>query len=301
MRRGGSGRRRALLAGVVVVGSVLLVGTAPAPAQAADPELNLWDSFPPSVFAYTDCDGVVHRQDDLEGLARFALDDAPATTLTVPVTYSGSLADDLVDPPTEVTFTPASVYGDLTVTFGAVVEGSLVVTPQPGPGYVLGPNLPLTVLVEDPLVVADCAQDLGSPPDGADRQTITVGERPDPLGFVQLGDGSGDPVDTDGYSTPVGAGTVPPGLVYATDVWSGAATTPGTYAFDVHLCQVGSQYLPFGDGPGAPAVLDLPDPICFGTVDVTVVVEAASGGSPGGSGPAAPPASAVDAPARFAG
>lgn len=295
MMRQGRGRLRSLLAGVVVVGSVLFVGTVPAPAQAADPELNLWDSFPPSVFAYTDCDGVVHRQDDLEGLARFALDEAPATTLTVPVTYSGSLADDLVDPPTEVTFTPTSVYGDLAVTFGAVIEGSLIVTPQPGTGYVLGPALPLTMLVEDPLTVTDCADDLGSPPDGADRQTITVGERPDPLGFVQLGDGSGDPADRDGYSTPVSAGAIPPGLAYTTDVWSGAATAPGTYAFDVHLCQVGSQYLPFGDGPSVPAVLDLPDPICFGTVDVTIVVEGPGGPAepPPGVAPAATPVSAA--------
>lgn len=296
MRQGGCGRRRALLAGVVVVGSVFLVGTAPAPAQAADPELGLGDAFPPSTFAYTDCEGVVHRQDDREGLARFVLDEAPATTLTVPVTYGGSLADDLVDPPTDVTFTPASVHGDLALTFDAVAEGSLVVTPQPGAGYVLGPNLPLTMVVEDPLTVTDCAQDLGSPPDGADRQTITVGERPDPLGFVQVGGGSAD-----GYSTPVSGGAIPPGLVYTADVWSGAATTPGTYAFDVHLCQATSQYLPFGDGPGVPAVLDLPDPICFGTVDVTIVVEAARGlADPPPTG-VAPPATPVRTAARFTG
>jgi hypothetical protein len=294
-------RGRALLAGLVIGVSVLVIGVVPAPAQAV-PELMLHDTFAPEIFSYTDCDGTVHRQDDLEGLVQFTLSEPPTAGVTIPMTYSGDLADDLVDPPGELTFGPDDVDGDLRLTFDVVIDGSLTVTPQPGPGYVVSPDLAPTIVVDGPVTETRCDSDLGSPPDGDDRQTITVGERPNPIGFVQLDDEVGGQANPHGYSTPVSGGTVPPGLTYDTDIWSGAATTPGTYDFDVRLCQPTSRYLPFGDGPSSPAPTGLPDTICFGTIDVRVVVEAAGGQPPGGpGGPSAPPATPVRTAARLTG
>jgi hypothetical protein len=183
-------------------------------------------------------------------------------------------------------------------------------------------------------VTASCDEDLSwLAVEGRDRQTIDVGEKPLPYGFFEdlVIDPGGDPGVTttevgpsstevtattegpldqaqvravaravpDGVDTPVD-GALPPGLTYADDEWSGAATTPGTYAFDVRVCFDGDVLFGTamtGRAVRRPAPRAFPDVLCLGTLDAQVVVEAVAVTPPGTAGPATP----VRTTARFTG
>lgn len=95
----------------------------------------------------------------------------------------------------------------------------------------------------------------------------------------------------EGFDTPIGDGTVPPGLTYVDDEWSGAATTPGTYTFEVRLCFDQRAFVTAGRARPTPQAF--PDVLCYGTLDAEVVVL--------GTSTTAPPASPVRTDARFAG
>lgn len=95
----------------------------------------------------------------------------------------------------------------------------------------------------------------------------------------------------EGFDTPIGDGTVPPGLTYVDDEWSGAATTPGTYTFEVRLCFDQRAFVTAGRARPTPQAF--PDVLCYGTLDAQVVVL--------GTSDTAPPATPVRTDARFAG
>ncbi|QYG94555.1 hypothetical protein HC251_20380 [Iamia sp. SCSIO 61187] len=288
------------------------------------PEVSYVDGYPPGTYSYVDCDGVEHLEQVTYGDLFIELDQASPVDVNLAVTFAGSLADDLVDPPTEV-LVPA---GESFAGFGFEVDdyetGDLTITVEPGVGYLAGPEDAVTLEVTDEVFEAiSCDDDLGYLiRDGADRQTIDVGEQPEPLGFFEdfedEGEGGGDD-STDsteagsatedpatfavravpeGLDTPVD-GQLPPGLTYEDDEWGGVATTPGTYAFDVRVCTSGAGGFALGAGRVAPrAPRAFPAVVCYGTVDVEIVVLAAAATPPPTvAGPARP----VRTDARFTG
>ncbi|HMJ75674.1 MAG TPA: hypothetical protein VK507_06860, partial [Iamia sp.] len=254
----------------------------------------------------------------------------------VGITFSGSLADDLVDPPTEIPIAEDEAWGEVSFEIDDFESGDLTITVEPGLGYVADPDDFSTVEVSDEIeLVASCHDDLGTPPGGTDRQTIDVGERPVPIGFFEdveeepggepsttievIATTASDPGEVsadfsrlralraapEGYDTPVANGTLPPGLTYVDDEWTGAATTAGTYGFDVRVCFDQSSFIVEGEAAtaaeralGRREVRAFPDEICFGYVDVQVVVRAVAPPPPP---VVAPPATPVVAPAQFAG
>jgi hypothetical protein len=335
MAKSGARRSRAWVVSGIVATAVVVGGAGPAPGQVPDldgPEVVYVDAFGPSVYGYEDCDGVVHTEEDSLGFVFVELDYEVEADVAVGITFSGSLADDLVDPPTAVDVAAGDAWSEVAFELDELEAGDLTVTVEPGVGYTTSADDTYTMEITDEVeIVVSCKEDLGTPPGDTDRQTIEVGERPDPIGFFddeeESGDGSGEgessttvtstePVEQaadgfgrlqaavraapDGYDTPVANGSLPPGLTYEDDVWAGAATTPGTYAFDIRVCLDESTFrLDAGREGGArrPVPRAFPSVICFGYVDVEVLVEAADPPPPA----AAPAARPVTAPARFAG
>lgn len=352
MNMSGRARRsRALVGSGIVAAAVVLGGSGPAPGQVPDPlvpEVEYLDAFGPAVYGYEDCDGVVSTEEDPDGFVFVELDDEAPVDLAIGITFTGDLADDLVDPPTEIEVEAGEFFGEASFGLDELEVGELTVTVEPGVGYTIDDDAEAyTFSVTDEVeIVASCLDDLGTPPGGTDRQTIEVGGRPEPIGFFDEEDlGSDDDFEEDGeststeseattepattattdpgapvplsapfagravpsgYSTPVADGTLPPGLAYAEDEWTGAATTAGTYDFDVRLCFDQSSFA-FAGRPttaaeramGRRQVRAFPNVICFGYVDVQIVVDAPPPPPPPTT--SAPPATPVNAPARFAG
>ncbi len=328
---------------------VVLVGTgASAPAQEAElPIVDAVDSFGPAGLGYVDCAGVTQTVEYLDGGVLFLRTGEVLDPLAVPVTYSGSLADDLVDPPAEAVFEDGLDFAELYFEFDELADGELTVTAEPGAGHQLG-TASITIAVDgQPDVLADCTTNLSTTADGVERQTIDVGQTPRSLGFVvelrdeesdddvqpvdeleiprrfaraaapaatDRGSAVQDPssraivvVDTDGeevdadiadlFSTPVANGSLPPGLTYVDDVWGGAATTAGTYDFEVRLC-VDPDDVDWDDAPLLAAVFladELGIDVCLGHVDVRIVVENVIVPT------TTPPATPVNTTARFTG
>jgi len=348
-------RSRALVgSGIVAAAAVVMGSGIPAPGQVEEPlgpEVVYVDGFGPGVYGYTDCDGVLHTEEELGGIVFVEFDDVIDPETIVGISFSGSLADDLVDPPTQLDLYEDDYYGDAYFEIDAMEAGDLTVTIEPGIGYVADPSDSVTLEVtEEPQEDLVC-EDLGTPPNDTDRQTIEVGERPVPIGFFDEDDvvdpdplPPGEPTSTttepattesttttteatttteeetttttttvvddqqlsfgttrqrqtrivpDGWSTPVADGTIPAGLTYAEDEWTGAATTPGTYTFDVRVC-VDQTSLFVGRSGHArrPTPRAYPNLLCLGYVDVQIAVLAPA---------AAPPATPLVAQAQFAG
>lgn len=353
MKSGRARLHRAWFVSGIVATAAIVVGVGgPAPAQVEPltPEVEYVDAFGPGIVEYIDCEGDVFTEDSPYGFAYIELDDEVEVDTSVTVSFSGSLADDLVDPPTSFEVAAGDSFSDLEFEIDAVEDGELTITVEPGLGYVAGPEDTYTLQVSttEPIDTLAC-EDLGSPPNGGDRQTITVGETPIPLGFyVDEGEpiDPDEPVDTlpppptdpttstteaetttteaettttstdpqlpplaspfaadrgearampEGWDTLVANGSLPPGLTYVDDVWSGTASTAGTYAFDVQVCLDDSDVTLSGGRTGnvrRPVPRALPDVLCLGYVDVEIVVLAAT---------TAGPASPVSAAANFAG
>jgi hypothetical protein len=306
-------RRLAAVPALAVLG---LLVAAPAPAGPGDPvEVSAVATFSPGIELYTDCDGVEHEFTYDEFGVLLERTGPLLAEITVGITYSGDLADNLADAPTEVTFESGSDYAEVLGTLDPVEEGTLTVTVEPGVAYTVGEGS-IDIVVEPPVDAISCLDEITVFEDRV-AQTIDVGERPKPYGFF---DEDGDGVDTnivgvyevDGeqitydesdylgdYLTPV-VGELPPGLTYAQDRWGGAATAPGTYAFSVRVCVADALPVDEGDDAAdlrladavARAADDLPT-VCFGTAEVSVEVLAAAAD--------APPAQPISTDAQFAG
>ncbi len=329
---GGTRRRRTLIGLVSILVAALLAAVAAGPAPAAEatgPTVDAIDQFEPQIIAYVDCDGETFTDEFRYGGVLYELSEEADADLSIPVTFSGSLAADLVDPPTTMDVTAGDTWGDVIFELGAVVAGELVVTLEAGDGYVLGDT---EVTIEprlEPELLADCTEELPLDDPARAHQTIRVGERPLSLGFfgepVVIEEGStattavaavddllgipaGDDEDleAEGISTPVANGELPPGLTYVRDRWGGAATTPGTYGFDVRLCVDDAFYVE-GETDDwevvsdRPAVRALPSTICYGFVPVEIVVLPAVVAPPGRPVTPATPATPVRTTARFTG
>lgn len=336
-------RRHAwLVVSGLVATLVVLGGGGPAPGQVPDPslpEVRYVEIFGPGIYGYEDCEGTVHTEEVLSGQAFLELDEIVETDLAVAISFGGSLLDELVDPPTEAVVPAGDGFAEVTFTLDTLELGDLTIAVEPGPGYEVDGDVTATIEVEeDPIEVSACDDDLSwMIVEGRDRQTIEVGERPQPFGFFdgfviepdEPGPGpttTAEGVATSGPSTsvvpvarvpravpagidtPVSAGAVPPGLTYADDTWSGAATTPGTYDFQVRVCSTRDIFFGVartGRAVERPAPRAFPNQICLGTLSARVVVEAAAvtppPDRPDPPSPPAPPARPVRTTARFAG
>lgn len=366
MNRRGRRFRRAALA-TLTIGAVVLGTSATSPAQESGlPVVDVVDAIGPSSLGYKDCEGATKTVEYLDGGVLLERSGDLAASLTVAITYSGSLADDLVEAPTEATFSSGSDQTPVFFAIDQLEDGDLVVTVEGGVDYEVGTTPSATVGASaTPEIAADCGADLSIPAGSVDRQVIKVGQTPAPLGFevrirseidtavapddttttsttsttstteaeVPL-DGEGDAggrllrratdpvdetagadragqaiviVDEDGgevdpdlvglFSTPV-VGTLPPGLTYVDDVWTGTATTAGTYPFQVRLC---IDYASIGDDPdGEDAFVltavvlaeALGTDVCLGRAAAEIVVVADT---------VTPAATPVNTAARFTG
>ncbi|HEX7133568.1 MAG TPA: hypothetical protein VF228_13415 [Iamia sp.] len=255
----------------------VVVAGAPAPAQAPDPpSVSLGVPVAPRLAAYVTCDGVRHVATVVDGFVVVSRDSDGPATIEVGVSFSGDLADDLIDPVSSISAAAEARYSAIPFVLPADAVGSLTVALEPGADHELGdPSSGTVEVTGEAETVEDCTIPLELDPGTAD-QTISPGQQPADLG-VHPGDEQGLRV----------AGALPPGLTLDRGVWSGTATTPGTYAFQVQLCEAS---LVVDQG-------DLPNTLCIGSADVRIVVS-------GGATPPPPPATAatpVAAAARLTG
>ena len=279
--------RGALLVGVVVGVSALVLGAVPAPAQAppALPVVSIGLAAPPFREAWVDCDGVRRVAHLSEGYATVERDDTGVVDpvpVEVGVSYSGDLADDLEDPVPSETVGPQGEYSTIRLDTVSGANGTLAVTLEPGAGYVVGePSSDSFTLTDEVHTIADCTAPLALIW-GAAVQRIGVGEQPGGLGVTLYG-----------FDELRVVGALPPGLALDEDaLWVGTATTPGTYDFQVVLCP--DTIETFGE---------LPRLLCSGTADVQIVVEGPAGppAPPGPSTPSAPAATPIAAVADLTG
>jgi hypothetical protein len=284
----GRGRGTRALVGLAPLVAVVLVGSGPAPAQAADLPVisSIGGPFIIDTVAYVDCEGVEHLGDSTHGFMVLDRVDPSSSALEpveVGVSYSGDLADDLVEAPASVTVSPADNVPTVGFVLPPRTGGSLTITLEPGPGYELGDQISGTATVgTDVRVLADCTDLLDLPPEVVD-QSIAVGEKPVDLPL---------PIDTIFFGYEI-IGDPPPGLDLDHSYrWQGAATTPGTYALTVRLCDLVGR-------PGLPQDAH----ICDGTAQVRIVVEGQGGTGPGNdpTSPVARPATPVAAAATLTG
>lgn len=346
--RGGAEKVRGrVLAAMLLAVGVLVVGAVPSGSQEPPPpeEVAIDESFGLGQLLSRDCDGQDETYPGYAAvlLSRTVVGGGDLTgELVVGVAYSGPEAANLLSPPSEVVFEEGSELGIVDVELLTPGTGSLTITLQPGPGYVLVGATSVTVDLSGEELVNDCTAALTGAGDAA--QTIAVGARPDPffplvedpllgdalcLEFVVDGtylaycsvDDEGGELFAQFLETPV-VGALPPGLGYADDTWTGAATTPGVYPFEVRLCEDLGAFDDFFDdllGEGvemdevdpealkaggelrdrvarrslsrAAARADEEDLFCVGTLDAEITVVAA----------VAPAAVPVRAPARLTG
>ncbi|HYI60575.1 MAG TPA: hypothetical protein VEW93_02090 [Acidimicrobiales bacterium] len=282
--------------------ALLATGLAGPPAGAGAPPppepvvVDIAIFLPSSTHLYRDCDDVVRPIPDPSGglLARTG---PLLSELTVTVEVIGTLAGEVEDPPTSVTFPVGRDQVPVILDFvGAPGPGTIGLRVLDGADYDLGPNSSATADVAAPEVGIDCDDPLADAPALGqplrDDQTIHVGEVPVPIGLYEIPFVPGAPRSAmprdlsqptaDTFDTPV-VGALPPGLAYADDTWSGAATTPGTFTFAVRLCNDGELY-------------QTTFPVCLGTADVRITVL-----GDGSAGPQATAATPVATTARFTG
>lgn len=312
MSRPPAPRRPRLAVVPLLVAAALLAGTTvPAGAQAAPPEVAAVASFGPESGIYVDCSGVENELVSPVAGVLFERDGDLTDPLTVPVSIGGTLAANVVDPPTEVTFEADEDFTDAIFEIDPYEPGTLTLTIEPGPDHEVGD--PATVVL-DPVAFgtfADCNDPIELAPAQAD-QTITVGGTPQSLGIFDRCDDLGDDAWFDDevcfladiLDTVVEPGP-PPGLTYRSDRWTGTATTPGTYDLQVRLCledaflglelqtrDLDPDALRAFAAAAARAVGDVPD-ACLGTAEARITVVAADS--------TAPPARPIEARARFTG
>lgn len=326
-------RSRSMMALATTAAAVVVLGVA-GPAQAADITVTAEDGQAPGLYGYRDCDGDFHGEDVLYGTVLLVADTIATVETPVNISYSGSLADDLVNPPATATFEADPDFGDIAFVdfeLDALEAGDLTVTVEPGTGYVVGDPASYTMDVTlDEVAFVDCNTDLTEGIGAAADQTIDVGDLPAQLdiywgdGYVFDGEGTirvgyaeydggsfgyqenGVYLLPEEYTTPV-VGSLPPGLDLIRNMWRGGATTPGVSEFGVRLCfdTLGFTTLDlevdevghFGRGRAITV-----DEVCEGTaqVRITVVGDAAVNPSTTPS-PAAPAATPVATDARFTG
>lgn len=324
-------RRLAVVPAVAaLVALAFVAGPASSGAAPADVEVTILDSYAPGSETYVDCEGEEHVLAFPDGGVLLERTGDLSAELVVAVSLSGDLAPTVVDPPSEATFPAGDDWAELYLEVAdAEAEGTLTVTLEPGPDHTLVEPASVDLVVEPTYPGLDCRDPLDLDPDRTD-QTIDIGERPEALlGLDEVGDLEDDVVEPDGtvrapgdvivdgvpsifldgdLVTPV-EGALPPGLAYADDRWTGAATTAGTYDFVVRVCIEDA----FGPVPASDltasaaarshllehsprAGADFPS-ICFGTEDITITVRPATVTPP----PTAPPARPITARARFTG
>lgn len=284
-----TGPLRRIIVGLSIVAAVVAAGTGPAGGQAepttttttttipADlPEVEVVEFFAEGGGSYRDCEG---QETPVFGgfveiFAERTGDDDEA--LVVPITYSGPAAEDLGET-SDLEFAPDDQEGFAFAELGDGASGTLIVTLEPGPGYVVAGEGTFEVEISNDDVIADCNEPLPVGDDQA-NQTIQVGDRPEPI-FDELfgGEFGDDPEFAEFYETPV-VGDLPPGLTYVDDVFGGAATTPGVYDFQVRLCidpdseDFASERAVDPEMRRMQRALGDVDTPCFGTVDVRIEV-----------------------------
>lgn len=275
------GRGTRALVAVTAALAAIVVGGVPAPAQAppALPVISMGTPYGPTRLAAVDCDGVRHVINFYEGAAVLNRDDVGPTDpadVEVGVSFSGELADDVIDPPSSITVPSDDRYTAVTFVLPPEALGGITVTLEPGPGYTLGVPSSGSVEVTEQAshTLADCTEPLDLPAGVAD-QTIPVGGRP-----ADLPPPEGELV----YDV---VGPVPPGLTFEQGRWSGAATTPGTSVLGVGHCLTRQ----------IPEQSSLPGILCFSSADVRITVRAPSAPS----SPSARPATPITTAAAFTG
>jgi hypothetical protein len=233
-----------------VLGTTTLVDAAPQGAPAPDV---IASALPGSVVVIQQCDGetVINQS---QGLLKIERPNSTSGTISVDVTYSGSLVDtaDLEPLPDPVVIEAGDDSTILPVEASA--PGDVTLTIEPGDGYVVGE--PASATSE----IAAEGSEFGCQDETV--ETVDLGSQPTPYPvYDRFGFGVGD-------STLVIEGELPPGLLYAIDgTWSGAATTLGTFEFTA-CYQIGDLCgleLPFritvvDAGPIPPVVVPGPAP-----------------------------------------
>jgi len=276
--RGMRGRAARAALGVVGLAAAAVAVAAPAPAQAPDPpSVSMGVPVAPLRQAYVTCDGVRHVANVNDGFVVVSRDSDGPATVEVGVSFSGDLADDLIDPVSSISAAAEARYSAIPFVLPSDAVGGLTITMEPGADYELGdPSSGSVEVTAEAETVADCTTPLELDPGTAD-QTIAPGQQPADLG-VEPGDEQGVVV----------GGTLPPGLTLDRGSWAGTATTPGSYAFQVQLCETS---LVVDQG-------DLPNTLCIASADVRIVVQGPAG--PPGP-PTAPAATPVAAAAQLTG
>lgn len=298
--RGGARRRRVMVGASAVAAAVALGaagpagGGAPPPAETTLVGISTSLGSGPSTSLYRDCDGVdqpyaseaailLSRSGDILG------------PLTVPLSWSGDMVPFLEGPPGSATFAAGDDVTAVTLRLTSPEPGplSLTVTVEDGPDHDPGSPSPAYAASVDlgsgaPVVTWDCTTVVALADELA-NQTIEVGGVPEPLRLPFVADPPRDAPSPEQLFTEVVSGSLPPGLTYEDDTWGGAATTPGTYPFEVAVCTVPDTWL-------------APISVCMGRVAVTItVVDPAVVAPAGAQAPPAPPAAAVAAAATFTG
>lgn len=296
------GRRSRMRAAAVVamVAASLLWGSAPTAGAdtKAPPIVGIAQALGggPTMHIYRNCDG----EDELYPVeSGFLLDRTGdvSSPLTVALAFSGDGVADLVEVPASVTFEAGMSSATVTLNTTAPGPASLSVAVVDGPDYDPGSSNPAYETTKNldsppPVVAIDCALPL--PVDDSRKdQTIGVGEVPQALNlpFIVVTEFESTAPESDALFTEVVDGQLPPGLTYVDGTWGGAASTPGEYRFRVAACTVANTYIVFVGST-------VPIEVCFGSVEVRIVVaDPADGTDPG----PAPPASPIRAPANLTG
>jgi hypothetical protein len=202
------------IAAVAALGTATLVEAAP--RGAAPPEV-IASALPGSVVVIQQCDGEVVVNGS-QGLLKVERPNATSGTISVDVTYSGSLVGtpDLEPLPDPVVIEAGE---DATIVpVEAIAPGDVTLTIEPGDGYVVGD--PSSATSE----IAAEGSEFGCQDETV--ETIELGAQPTPYPvFDRFGFGVGD-------STLAIEGAVPPGLTFNQDgTWTGTASTLGTFEF----------------------------------------------------------------------
>ncbi|WP_426570977.1 hypothetical protein [Aquihabitans sp. McL0605] len=220
--RGRARRIAVAAAAALLVAAVLAPGPASATPQGAPPPDVIAAALNGSVTSVTGCDGVT-RSSSNTGFLKVERPNATSGDISVDVSYGGTLVagtdyDALPDPVT------IAAGHEATVLFiDPTRSGTITLTVEPGPGYVVGE--PATATVDFPLTHVDAA--CLAP----NEQTVPVGGTPHGVdvtahGFSQIVDSHFETV-----------GDLPPGLDFHVDgTWTGAATTAGVYGFTARWC-----------------------------------------------------------------
>lgn len=321
-------RRRGALIGGLAITAALVAGQAgPAPAQVPDlPDVDYVDGFGPGLYSYADCTDVVYIEEDTLAVFFIELDETVEVETQIAISFGGSLAGSLVETPATATVVEDDNVAIVEVELVEFETGDLSLTVEQGIGYTAGPEDTITLAVTDEVIDSiSCRDDLSELIDeGKDRQTIDVGETPEPLGFFEgvivIPEEPGTETTestppTTGPSTtsttttevvPVSRDTLGARLRTSMRAVPEGFDTPVVGTLPPGLTYVDDEWggtattagtyafdvrLCFdqGDFEGS----ELPAVICFGTVDVVIEVEA--------DAVTPPPATPVRTDARFTG